>query len=166
LEAAVSSATEPLVARAYVNHGAWVADCPVPYCTGAEHAGVRWAEVGRIVERGDGAGVMSCRACGWLGAVQWPGERREIETLLMQRPDPRNRNWQLGEVPADLMGENFRHGIYPESAIEAALRPLDVDPGRPGDPDPRDPLTAADVISMRWDVTERRALTASAGNGA
>lgn len=163
------SATDPrapLVARAYVNHGAWVADCPVPYCTGAEHAGIRWGEVGRIAERADGTGAMSCKACGWLGPVEWPAERRELETLLMQRPDPRTRNWQLGELAADLMGENFRHGIYPESALEAASRPLDADPAvRPGDPGPGDDLTAADVISHLWGVTERRALTATTGNG-
>lgn len=158
------SATEPLTARAYVNHGAWVADCPVPWCTGAEHAGVRWGEVGRIVERGDGTAAMACRACAWVGPVQWPVERREIETLLMQRPNPRNRNWQLGEVPADLMGENFRHGIYPQSSLEVALRPLGVEPAvRPGDPGPEDDLTAADVISHLWDVTERRALAAGEG---
>lgn len=154
-----------LVARAYVNRGAWVADCPVSFCSGAEHAGIRWGEVGRIVERVDGTGAMSCKACGWIGPVTWPAERREIETLLMQRPDPANRNWQLGEVTADLMGENFRHGIYPQSALEAALRPPGIDAApRRGDPGPGDDLTAADVVSHLWGVTERKALTAT-GNG-
>jgi hypothetical protein len=38
-------------------------------------------------------------------------ERAAIETVLLERPDPRTRNWSPGESVADLEAENQEAGI-------------------------------------------------------
>lgn len=111
--------TEP-VAIARVAQGWWVADCPRPFCAGAEHAGRRDGNVGGLT----GAGFR-CANCGLLCASRWPGNIEDIERLLLQRPVPQTRNWSPGESLADLLAENLEHGVLP--AVPASL-----DPGDPG----------------------------------
>lgn len=43
--------------------------------------------------------------------VVWPKKRQAIERVLLQRKDPLNRNWLIGETVDDLINENLEHGI-------------------------------------------------------
>ena len=67
-------------ARAYVNHGRWVADCEQPYCNGAESLEPRQA-------------LVHCSNCHWEGMVQWPPDADAIWEVLAVRPVPQTRNW-------------------------------------------------------------------------
>lgn len=66
-------------ARAYVNHGRWVADCPV----------------------GDGGACLltprqahiACTTCHQINEVAWPSDAEEIMVALEKRSNPQNRNW-------------------------------------------------------------------------
>lgn len=94
--------------RARILYGRWLVDCPV--CRGAND--VDPAEA-----------VYLCSSCYWPGifrpdrivpahfaAVEFPGERAEIERLLLKRPYIRNRNWNPGETIADLVLQNLENG--------------------------------------------------------
>lgn len=85
---------------AIVRQGRWLVLCPD--CNGAERA---WEE-----------GWMMCMSC-WNGytkhqyrKVIFPSERLEIENILEPRP-LQNRNWEQGELMADLRKQNIEHGI-------------------------------------------------------
>ena len=86
---------------AYVNEGRWVVDCP---CSSAQ-----------LACRTDPR--FFCYECGnsWAdgkwATVIWPAEQDEIERLLLQRPDPRTRNWEPQESSFDLAVENYDHGV-------------------------------------------------------
>lgn len=82
---------------AYVNHGRWVADCGRRPCPEAHR-----------VKPGDG---FECRNCGWFGPVEFPDDQKDIELVLAKRPVPESRNWWPGELVADLIVENTRHGV-------------------------------------------------------
>ena len=78
--------------KAYVNHGRWVADCPIPFC------GQAWL-ADRI--------PVECENCGQPpGPIEWPTEQERIESLLAVRPVPQTRNWLPGETVDDLIAEN------------------------------------------------------------
>ncbi|MEU8683134.1 hypothetical protein [Streptomyces sp. NPDC048611] len=66
-------------ARAYINHGRWVADCP----TGCGSA--------RKLEAGDFA--LPCSECKAISEVEWPADPDAIWSALLKRPFPKNRNW-------------------------------------------------------------------------
>lgn len=66
-------------ARAYVNWGRWVADCPVN-CGGA------------LMLQPD-QGAFLCQECGTLSEVEWPKDPQGIWEALLQRPAPKFRNW-------------------------------------------------------------------------
>lgn len=66
-------------ARAYVNFGRWVADCP----TGC----------GCALELTRGLGVFACPECKALNPVEWPRDPDAIWEALLERPAPKNRNW-------------------------------------------------------------------------
>ena len=98
--------------RAYINHGRWVVDCPEG-CGGAAMASLKYR-------------VFICPNCGSPGnSGQWyhvifPGNFRQIETVLLKRPNKRgvmvpddaeNRNWRTGETLATLERENIEHGV-------------------------------------------------------
>jgi hypothetical protein len=91
------------ITPAAINHGRWVADCP--QCRAA-----------LIVSKQDRR--FWCPLCGlpWNGfrgiAVQFPNAAaiKTIETILLMRPDPHNRNWRPGESIAQLARENLDHG--------------------------------------------------------
>mgnify|MGYP001590690436 FL=1 len=94
-------AGEPVVVKA--NHGRWLVYCP---CSGAEYA---WEE-----------GFYICLSCfnahlkQHIGKSSFPENRREIETIISQRPLP-NRNWVPGETIAQLVRENLEyHDSVPE----------------------------------------------------
>lgn len=69
----------PPQARAYVNHGRWVADCPVG-CGGA--LSLNWGEVN-----------FYCPECHTITPVEWPPNVDEIMEELEKRVNPRTRNW-------------------------------------------------------------------------
>lgn len=82
---------------AIVNWGGWVAHCTTEFCTDA-----------RLVFPGE---PFECSVCGLVADVAWPEEQREIEALLMLRPNPRTRNWEPPFTAADLAFENMAHGV-------------------------------------------------------
>lgn len=137
---------KPLTAIVFANVGFWVAKCPRPYCYGAEHFGPRrggsGVEVGNL--QLDGMWCKECRT-GW--PVVWPTDRVEIERILMDRPDPNNRNWFPGESIYDLVAENVRHGVYSPASIEAMLRDP-RDEIRSGPPTVHDEMTHSELTSL------------------
>lgn len=66
-------------ARAYVNWGRWVADCPIQ-CGGA-------------LSLQPAQGTFHCPECKTLSDVEWPANPDEIWEVLSARPVPKFRNW-------------------------------------------------------------------------
>lgn len=100
-------------ARAYVNHGRWVAECPNQYCHNAEGLEPRQA-----------AFACTDRGCHLLAGIEWPDDPDGIWEALAERPDPATRNWfphehhlavawrvPHGQTPADLRAEAAEHGV-------------------------------------------------------
>ena len=96
-------------ARAYVNHGRWIADCVRPYCANAE-------------QLAPGAGTFHCTNCQQLAAIEWPADVDGITDALARRPVPNTRNWfpaghglalragcPHGQTVADLEAETREH---------------------------------------------------------
>lgn len=67
------------MARAYVNYGRWVADCPV--------------DCGCALALQPGQAIFSCVECHTVTQIDWPGNPDEIWEALSKRPAPRTRNW-------------------------------------------------------------------------
>lgn len=80
---------------ARVEHGRLIADCP---CNSAVAVHASWAEAG-------------CFECGRWWPVVIPENFEKIEAILMERPDPANRNWTTGESVEILNDENADHGV-------------------------------------------------------
>ena len=98
-------------ARAYVNHGRWIADCTRPYCANAEKLSPR-------------QGTYHCSNCQQLAEVEWPLNADEIWSVLAKRLVPQTRNWfpvghelalrsgtPHGQTVADLEDENRQYGV-------------------------------------------------------
>lgn len=66
-------------ARAYVNYGRWVADCPIN-CGGA-------------LKLHPGQNLFHCTECKTISEIEWPSNAQEIWEELETRIAPRNRNW-------------------------------------------------------------------------
>ena len=97
-----------MTARAYVNHGRWIADCPRG-CGGAEALTF-------------GCASFTCSNCQWVTRALWADGWVEVERALAERPLPLNRNWfpedhplaiasgrPHGQTPDDLRAEAHRH---------------------------------------------------------
>jgi hypothetical protein len=69
----------PAQARAYVNHGRWIADCPV--------------ECGSALSLDPKQVTYHCPECKWMGQIEWPDNADEIWETLQERRIPRTRNW-------------------------------------------------------------------------
>lgn len=89
--------------NAYVNHGRWIAECPVSSCGGAVIA--------------DPVDLLFiCYQCGkgWYNVI-FPPFKTGIERLLLLRPrvgnHPKTRNWLPTQTLADLIRENQEEGI-------------------------------------------------------
>lgn len=95
-------------ARAYVNHGRWVADCPFD-CGSA-----------RKLEPGEY--VFQCSECLSVSRVEWPSNADDIWEALAERRAPKFRNWfpsnhtlalrsgtPHGQTPAELREEADAH---------------------------------------------------------
>lgn len=86
------------VVYARANWGRWLVDCPsCPSALGLP----------------PGTPVYSCWDCDAVAEIVWPANPRDIERLLLMRPDPMNRNWEPGESLQDLYLENVDHGVLP-----------------------------------------------------
>lgn len=66
-------------ARAYVNFGRWVADCPL--------------DCGSAMQLQPGQGSYHCVECGHLATIEWPDNADDIWAALDERNAKRNRNW-------------------------------------------------------------------------
>lgn len=90
-------------ARARVNHGRWITDCPRPHCANAVAL-----EPGQAVFQCAGAG-----GCQLLAEVEWPPDADEIWDALAERPVPTTRNWYpAGHIEAARLG--LPHGQSPQ----------------------------------------------------
>lgn len=111
------------VARAYVYHGEWVADCPRSGCGNVEFLYTPGHLNGPRDQRKPFF-MCSSVGCGVQAPVDWPGQEHAILSVLMLRPHPDNRNWYPKDHPvavnfrldhgqdvADLLNENEEHGI-------------------------------------------------------
>ena len=70
-------------ARARVNHGRWIADCPRPYCAHAMRL-----TPGQAAFHCGGEG-----GCQLVAEVEWPADADGIWAALVERPVPGTRNW-------------------------------------------------------------------------
>jgi hypothetical protein len=77
-------------ARAYHNHGRWIADCPRPGCTNAQalDPGQWQFDCGALP-----SGLRTPDGCNLISDVEWPGNAAEITAELARRPVPSTRNW-------------------------------------------------------------------------
>jgi len=66
-------------ARAYINFGRVIADCPV--------------DCGSAIQLQAGQSTFHCPECGYITTVEWPDNIDEIWEALNKRPAKRNRNW-------------------------------------------------------------------------
>ncbi len=66
-------------ARAYVNFGRWITDCP--------------ADCGSAIQLERAQAVFRCPECMFMTEVEWPANPDEIWEALGKRPAKRNRNW-------------------------------------------------------------------------
>lgn len=70
-------------ARARVNHGRWIADCPRPYCANA-------------MRLTPGQSAFHCGGeggCQLVAEVEWRADADGIWAALTERPVPGTRNW-------------------------------------------------------------------------
>lgn len=66
-------------ARAYVNFGRWIADCPID-CGSAMRLNPRQA-------------MFHCVECRHVAEIEWPANADELWDALEKRQAPKNRNW-------------------------------------------------------------------------
>lgn len=69
----------PNLARAYVNYGRWIAECP--------------SSDGGALELDPHQGMFNCPECKALMPIEWPYDADAIWNELEKRPAARNRNW-------------------------------------------------------------------------
>lgn len=87
--------------NAFVNHGRWIAQCE---CGGAE-----------VVDPKDP--FFLCLNChndefgGRMRLVRFPADQRLVEAALLERKDPRTRNWRVGESIDRLRKETERREL-------------------------------------------------------
>lgn len=70
-------------ARARVNHGRWIADCPRRYCANATRL-----QPGQATFHCGGEG-----GCQTVAPIEWPADADGIWAVLLERPVPGTRNW-------------------------------------------------------------------------
>lgn len=116
------------VARAYVYHGEWVADCPRPpdLLTGRGCGNVEYLYTPSRMRgpRDQRRPFYLCSNCGMQSGIDWPEKEHEIIAVLSLRPVPDTRNWyprdhpvavnfrlEHGQTVAGLMEENAAHGV-------------------------------------------------------
>lgn len=70
---------KPARARAYVNFGRWIADCPL--------------ECGSALALTPSQESFHCPECHAVSLVEWPTNPDKIWDALQERPARRNQNW-------------------------------------------------------------------------
>ena len=98
-------------ARARVNHGRWIADCPRPYCANAVRLTPRQASFHCSGEGG----------CLMVAPIVWPADAEEIWAALAERPVPSTRNW-YPDSHAEAVRLGLPHGQTPAALREEAVR--------------------------------------------
>lgn len=93
-------------ARAYVNHGRWVTECP--------------RDCGYAEGLDDGQFMLHCGECGHVCPVRWPDNAQEIWDELAKRPLPRTRNWFPSSHPLALQS-HCPHGQTVEELRKESL---------------------------------------------
>jgi len=89
---------------AEVAQSRWLARCPDEDCAGAEL-------VSKVDPRFWCCSCQNAHVGGlWLRVV-FPKNHEQIEALLLERPSPNNRSWNVGESVRDLKFENLERGI-------------------------------------------------------
>lgn len=112
-----------LVARALVYGGDWIAECPRPGCSNAEHLfQPRFPGGPREIRQQ----FFACSYCHFTGPISWPDDQvmEGIAAVLATRPLPHTRNWYPtdhptavaahiphGQTVRQLLEENAEHGI-------------------------------------------------------
>ncbi|MDX3311595.1 hypothetical protein P1S61_21525 [Streptomyces sp. ME08-AFT2] len=86
-------------ARARVNHGRWIADCPRPYCANAMRL-----QPGEAAFHCGGEG-----GCKLVAEVEWPADAVGIWAALEERPVPGTRNW-YPDAHAEAVQLGLPHG--------------------------------------------------------
>lgn len=86
-------------ARAYVNFGRWIADCPM--------------DCGSALQLQPRQPTYGCIECGFTTEVEWPANADDIWAALAERPAKRNRNWFPAEHHLALRSLS-PHGQSPE----------------------------------------------------
>lgn len=66
-------------ARAYINFGRWVAECPY--------------QCGSALRLDPHQAMFHCKECGSMAEIEWPAEADAIWAALAKRRAPKNRNW-------------------------------------------------------------------------
>ncbi len=89
-----------IVARARLEHGRWLVDCPLPGCAGAQYA----SKTHRQFHCVDCLHQATPAEGRWI-RVKWPANVLEIEEALAERDRPGNRNWIPGETVAALRAQ-------------------------------------------------------------
>lgn len=89
-------------AIARVDHGRWLADCPMRDCCSAQHVSKEdpWFFCANCTNA-----EVGCKSI----PVVWPKEHEEIEQMLLRRPFVPTRNWQPPLSVKDLDEENKRY---------------------------------------------------------
>ncbi len=83
--------------KARIEAGFWISDCGDGECRAGNAAHPEWPEA-------------RCFACGAIHEVKFPKARKDIEAVLLARPQA-VRNWVPGETVASLRAENKRNGV-------------------------------------------------------
>lgn len=93
----------PAEARAYVNHGRWIADCP--------------RDCGSALTLEPKQTAYACPECKWFGGIEWPSDADGITHALEQRAVPRTRNW-FPEGHTLALRSNSPHGQTVKQLME------------------------------------------------
>lgn len=94
-------------ARARVNHGRWIADCPRRYCANA-------------IRLTPGQPTFHCSGdggCQLIAPIEWPADADGIWTALLERPVPGTRNW-YPPSHTEALRLNLPHGQSPAELRE------------------------------------------------
>jgi hypothetical protein len=119
----MSDTLAPVRVLARVDWGRWIVDCPHPYCRDAL----------TFDPLNSPPSLYVCWNCGTRADIGWPPDQlvRDIERLLMMRPDPATRNWNPDETLIDLMGQNGVLGVFDDlPAAPPGTVLLQVEEGR------------------------------------
>jgi hypothetical protein len=100
------------MARAYVNHGRWVADCPI--------------ECGSALNLDPGQILFACVECHSISHIDWPTNADEIWEALQERPFNKVRHWYPRQHDLAVRA-GIPHGQTPEELRQEARDHMEED---------------------------------------